>query len=973
MNKRFLLGIIILVFVGLSVLIFLPSSPSSSSNHKSHNALPDLPYSAGKYRELMKQGDLYFSKMHLWGWREAETNYNTAYRMKKSPQLRDRLFLTLSLTAIREKDEGMVNPQTYEKIDALGIAESSPNRKQRYLLGLLDHYRGTPASRDRTHRITSVHKEYVDISHFDIQSSPLDFYLYLYLLNYYTFDPRGDDDRLIRLYRENNFGTLLKKYAKNPLFLHFSPRTMAGNEAEIGKNFPRFAEFLLYRGDNFFRDGKLIHAFDYYKRAKKLIPGYGDALNGLGNIYYFTVKHYEKAIEHYNETLQFDRLNPKALFGKGVSLHHLKQWDDSNRVLDLLLENQDLYHGEAYYFKAYNDFLSKRFDHAGEMIREAKKRLPRSGEVNNLSGQLYYREEKMTEAVTDFLESLEDDRYLKAYSLYYLGMIHLKARDWLFFDYFTDASASFKKRLVSMMEEIKKIDSLELPESLKKWMKQDRQKKYYDFKRQSQVTIGKMQRILARNKKNNSDNPLHKAAMEGNIPVMEKVLQEGAAVDTQDKKGYTPLYVASMAGQLESVRYLLDHGASVNVRTPSGFTPLHEAAFGGRQPVAELLIAKGAEIYAADRMGVTPVQLLGGKFPDMVNLLAPVHAAVNRGDTATVKQWLEEHNTPGLINTVDHKGHTLLHLAVIKRNKELVRWLLDRGADPNIPDSLIHSPLSRLEDQEDTGIRELLESRGAKANVMDFLRRPMEKKKAVIWYAFRNVWMVKTSNNLLVFNYLPHLRIPPANFKISKFFVKGDGISPYVFFKQKVVNFLSHRPLWHPNIDEGLRMIPSYITELTTIKGWSKGNFQNHIQTWPGHSFNVGDVEIRTVKLAEDSMGYWVKTDGLVIFYAGDITCDKVENIDQWITGIQAPVKEWGAVDIVFLPVHGRKDHVQTRAALEILKTLKPRLMFPLYDGSGEHYYREFAGEIKKENLNTTIHYAEKSGQRFNHAARGPY
>ncbi|MCP5054923.1 MAG: hypothetical protein GY940_47595 [bacterium] len=196
-------------------------------------------------------------------------------------------------------------------------------------------------------------------------------------------------------------------------------------------------------------------------------------------------------------------------------------------------------------------------------------------------------------------------------------------------------------------------------------------------------------------------------------------------------------------------------------------------------------------------------------------------------------------------------------------------------------------------------------------------------------------------------------------------FVSQGVINPYIYQGRKVTNFLSNRPLWHPNIDAGFREIPFFVT-MTHVKGWTKGDFKDHIQTWPGHDFNTGEINVRTVKLAGSSMGYWINVDGLVIFYAGDSTCSRKEDVDAWFDQVKIPVKEWGKVDIAVLPVHGSRDNPETIAALKFIKELEPGTVFPLYCGSGKHYYREFDAEIKKADVDTIIHYAKKPGQRFN-------
>jgi len=58
--------------------------------------------------------------------------------------------------------------------------------------------------------------------------------------------------------------------------------------------------------------------------------------------------------------------------------------------------------------------------------------------------------------------------------------------------------------------------------------------------------------------------PLHYAAYENSVEVMELLVSGGADVNAADDLGYTPLHVATKHGHLEATHYLLDHGAAVN-------------------------------------------------------------------------------------------------------------------------------------------------------------------------------------------------------------------------------------------------------------------------------------------------------------------------------------------------------------------------------------------------------------------------
>lgn len=71
--------------------------------------------------------------------------------------------------------------------------------------------------------------------------------------------------------------------------------------------------------------------------------------------------------------------------------------------------------------------------------------------------------------------------------------------------------------------------------------------------------------------------PLHCAAKQGRVRVVEALVASGAAVDAvHNSCGSTPLHLAAELGHTEVLKVLLQHGAAVDaVRSSYGSTPLH--------------------------------------------------------------------------------------------------------------------------------------------------------------------------------------------------------------------------------------------------------------------------------------------------------------------------------------------------------------------------------------------------------------
>lgn len=103
---------------------------------------------------------------------------------------------------------------------------------------------------------------------------------------------------------------------------------------------------------------------------------------------------------------------------------------------------------------------------------------------------------------------------------------------------------------------------------------------------------------------------LYRAAREGNVTAVKKLLRAGADPDIADSHGLTPLHQAAYWGESEIVGLLLKAGAAPNVDNGHGWTPLHSAALSGgmksRGAIIRDLKNAGAKDDINDKNGWTP-------------------------------------------------------------------------------------------------------------------------------------------------------------------------------------------------------------------------------------------------------------------------------------------------------------------------------------------------------------------------------
>ena len=119
--------------------------------------------------------------------------------------------------------------------------------------------------------------------------------------------------------------------------------------------------------------------------------------------------------------------------------------------------------------------------------------------------------------------------------------------------------------------------------------------------------------------------PLHSAAFNGDLGMVQVLLDYGADVNARCECGYTPLNYYAVSGRFDDprvARLLLDHGANPNIRSRFNISPLRIASLKGRVDMARLLLEHGANTEVQDWQGKTPLDVASGENRDeMIKLL----------------------------------------------------------------------------------------------------------------------------------------------------------------------------------------------------------------------------------------------------------------------------------------------------------------------------------------------------------------
>jgi ankyrin repeat protein len=228
------------------------------------------------------------------------------------------------------------------------------------------------------------------------------------------------------------------------------------------------------------------------------------------------------------------------------------------------------------------------------------------------------------------------------------------------------------------------------------------------------------------------------AATNNHPDIVSYLLDKGADANAKmDEELWTALMSAVSRGFLDVVRALLAKGAEANVKDEFGVTPLMMAALMHDTPVErtidlqndilKLLLAGGADVKAKNKNGLNVFMLATarGQFrrnPQMGEILKKAGGepdpreeqlaeAAGSNQSETVGALLQEGVDP---NAVDGHWVSALLRAVESGDLQIVKMLLDRGADVNMENISGDTALGVARVKRSAEVIELLTKAGAK-------------------------------------------------------------------------------------------------------------------------------------------------------------------------------------------------------------------------------------------------------------------
>jgi ankyrin repeat protein/tetratricopeptide (TPR) repeat protein len=205
--------------------------------------------------------------------------------------------------------------------------------------------------------------------------------------------------------------------------------------------------------------------------------------------------------------------------------------------------------------------------------------------------------------------------------------------------------------------------------------------------------------------------PLMEAAAKGHRDTAAALLDAKADVNAADNNAATALHAAAEAGHLEVVTLLLERNALVNVQNDDKATPLLLAVFNQRTAVVKTLLEHKAD---PDLAGA-PKKRRGVSWEEGNSVATPVYYSIKGRNNTDILALLLEHGAdPDGTQTA---GWRPLFQAIQDGNVRAVELLLAHKADPSKPDYNGIPPL--LTDIRNVEIVRLLLEAGADANARD--------------------------------------------------------------------------------------------------------------------------------------------------------------------------------------------------------------------------------------------------------------
>ena len=196
----------------------------------------------------------------------------------------------------------------------------------------------------------------------------------------------------------------------------------------------------------------------------------------------------------------------------------------------------------------------------------------------------------------------------------------------------------------------------------------------------------------------NGETLLFEACKQGNIEIVELLVENGADISATNNSNETPLFEACRQGNIEIVELLVKNGADISVINNNNETPLFEACRQQNTEVIDLLVKNGADVTISNNEGkqifdYVDMSIDGSCNKYMRNLYCRNYNDAlkndiknNTFDEKTLNALSGTDYKDEILNLQDNNGETLLFEACKQGNIKVIDFLIKNGADIYLQD-----------------------------------------------------------------------------------------------------------------------------------------------------------------------------------------------------------------------------------------------------------------------------------------------
>jgi ankyrin repeat protein len=260
---------------------------------------------------------------------------------------------------------------------------------------------------------------------------------------------------------------------------------------------------------------------------------------------------------------------------------------------------------------------------------------------------------------------------------------------------------------------------------------------------------------------------LHVAASDGNLHVIQALIDLGADANAEDVRHYTPAHYATRKNHViclkrllnfvrckreckraypsepliitaarndseDAALWLLECGESTEVRCKYGITPLHHAALNDSRNVTLLLLRHGADVNSKDNNNLSPLHyaiikrntdigillsaMKANLHADTKQHMTPLHLAA-KDDQLEFLKVLVFHGGNILVPSTNNRRDYPIHVAATYESENVLQWMLDIGVPVNVTNAVGHTPLLNVVRVGNVTMAKVLLDRGADVNI----------------------------------------------------------------------------------------------------------------------------------------------------------------------------------------------------------------------------------------------------------------